>query len=81
MPELRSEDERRMKEYIISVQDDERDFEEVFIAYIKEQTELIRCKDCKYRYDGKDDSPCELINLPLDLSKSFYCGLAERKEE
>jgi len=37
-----------MKEYIVAVQDDERDFEEVFIAHIRNNTELIRCKDCKY---------------------------------
>lgn len=43
--------------------------------------ELIRCKDCKHRYNGKDDSPCELLNMPLGLSEDFYCMFAERKEE
>ena len=38
-----------MKEYIVSVEDDEGDFDELFIGYIRKQTELIRCKDCKHR--------------------------------
>lgn len=50
-----------MKEYIISVEDDDLDFDELFIGYIREQTELIRCKDCKHRphktKDGYTRSP------------------------
>lgn len=59
-----------MKEYIVSVQDDELDFEEVFIAYIREQTELIRCKDCKL------NGVCVLSN-----SEDGFCAWAKPKEE
>lgn len=81
-----------MKEYIVSVQDDERDFEEVFIAYIREQTELIRCRECKHRphedKDGyimppDDDYTCPYVcdddwysRIPSDEQ---YCDRAEPK--
>lgn len=41
---------------------------------------VTHCKDCKHRYNGKDDSPCELLNMPLGLSEDFYCMFAEPKE-
>lgn len=44
-----------------------------------EFAKVIRCKDCKHRYNGKDDSPCELLNMPLWLSEDFYCMFAEPK--
>ena len=56
-----------------------------YIAEVKQgetvilKQELIRCKECKHRYNGKDDSPCELLNMPLGLSEDFYCMFAERK--
>ena len=65
-----------MKEYIISVQDDERDFEEVFIAHIRKQTELIRCRDCK-AYNGMK---CVRNNM-IAVMVNDYCSRAERKEE
>ena len=70
-----------MKEYIISVQDDERDFEEVFIAHIRKQTELIRCKDCK-------NNPSTLIGwieCPMTgagtRQPNDFCSYAEPKEK
>lgn len=67
------------KEYIIPIGEEAKEFDEMFIGVIRKQPELIRCKDCKHRYNGKDDSPCELLNMPLWLSEDFYCMFAEPK--
>jgi hypothetical protein len=65
-----------MREYIVTVDDDDLDYEEVFISYIKRQTELIRCKDCKHH---RDDTRCNnRIGVWFD---DDYCSDAERKEE
>ena len=82
-----------MKEYIVSVQDDERDFEELFIAHIRKQTELIRCKDCKYyeaaelNYDGTPDKRCKpsicangWYEYAVERDPNWFCADAERKE-
>lgn len=47
-----------MKEYIVFVEDDDRDYDEVFIHYIRRQDELIRCKDCKYFSCEHSDNGC-----------------------
>ena len=71
-----------MKEYIISVQDDERDFEEVFIAHIRKQTELIRCKDCKYWDTSKSNIMNHTCYWGYFLKKEDdYCSWAKPKEE
>lgn len=74
-----------MKEYIVSVRDDERDFEEVFIAYIRSQKELIHCKDCKH-WDGYY---CHNENwgdgygnyTPPIKAEGGFCDWADRKEK
>lgn len=77
-----------MKEYIISVEDDDLDYDELFIGYIRKQTELIRCRDCKHRYMECGMGFCEKLDImfyhyedqePIDAD--FYCKWAERKEE
>ena len=76
-----------MKEYIVSVNDDDMDYEEVFISYIKRQEELIRCKDCKYfrtYYHGEHmpfSYACDRLYLTNGLSNNDFCSRAERKEE
>jgi len=83
-----------MKEYIVSVKDDERDFEEVFIAHIRKQTQLIRCKDCKHRDWDSIDAPygqtkrvdwCNIrFNADgenVEVAPNDFCSKAERKEK
>lgn len=41
-----------MKEYIVAINDDEMDCEEIFVGYIRSQKELIRCANCGYFRDG-----------------------------
>ena len=74
-----------MKEYIVAVEDDERDFEEVFIGHIRKQTELIRCKDCIY-YDGhychnKWWGDGYGSYTPPIKKEDGHCDWAERREE
>ena len=70
-----------MAEYIVTVEEDSKNFEEMFIGAIRSYPKLIRCKDCKHY-------------LPLDFRKPFccdygivdamlddFCSRAERKEE
>ena len=62
-----------MKEYIVSVQDDERDFDEVFIAHIRKQAELIRCKDCEHlKVSG------ELEHMNGDTTFYYICDYWHR---
>lgn len=83
-----------MKEYIVSVQDDERDFEEVFIGYIRKQTELIRCNDCKHREwdvinvlygQTKRADWCSIrYNADgenVEVAPNDFCSKAKRKEK
>lgn len=69
-----------MKEYIVPVQDDERDFEEVFVGHIRKQAELIRCKDCMYyrwEIDMCDEPYSTAHNV---VHEDDYCSRAEPKE-
>ena len=42
---------------------------------------VVRCKDCKYRYSGIDDSPCEIYDMPFDQLEDFFCADGERKSD
>ena len=57
---------------------------EEYINDIKElpsaQTEIVRCKDCRWRKDQSGSVawlPCRAIVTPSD----FYCGRAERRTD
>ena len=69
-----------MKEYIITDVDEKNAHDFKYLTGRK-VAELIRCKDCKYRYDGKDDSPCELYEMPLNLPRDFHCASGEMKHD
>ena len=73
-----------MKEYIVSVEDDERDFDEVFIGYIRKQTELIRCKDCEnWKQTEEGIGECVIFNTGdyrFRSTADFFCNMAEPKE-
>ena len=76
-----------MKEYIMPINDTAKDWDEMFVAVIRKQEELIRCKDCKYWYAGEninycrkfwdDDGEPKLYRCTAD----DFCSRAERKEE
>ncbi len=68
-----------MKEYIVSVDDDDMDYEEVFIGYIKRQKELIRCKDCRHWTCDDDESYCDELGI-FGTNMNSYCSYAKRKE-
>lgn len=79
---MKAEGNSGMKEYIVSVDDDDMDYEEVFIAYIKRQKELIRCKDCVYftpEKSGEHWNICRFYDAPK--TADGYCNDAEPKEE
>ena len=61
-----------MKEYIVPVCDDEKDYGD----------ELIRCKDCKHR--DPEDKKCDCghsIRWQLPRSDEWFCADAERRGE
>lgn len=72
-----------MKEYIVQIEDDEMDYEEYFVGYIrKQQKELIRCKDCVYftpEKSGEHWNICRFYDAPK--TADGYCNDAEPKEE
>lgn len=65
-----------MKEYIVSVTDDDMDYEEVFVAHIRKQNELIRCRDCKHRITAN----CERFGIKRYTQSDSFCSWAEPKE-
>ena len=44
------------------------------------ETELIRCKDCKY-YTGYECIRAKVSNIRVITDENEYCSRAERKEE
>ena len=63
-----------MKEYIVPLSE-----EEAFYGYKDMTTELIRCKDCKYKNKyGYCTLYLNFHHLTADMD---YCSDAERKEE
>lgn len=71
-----------MKEYIVPVDEDDADFDEMFIGNIRDEKELIRCKDCKYSVDEYDDGECYCnYTKCLQYVKDWnhYCAWAEQK--
>ena len=73
-------EERRMKEYIYQIEDDESDESDVFIGWIRKQGhELIRCKDCKYWETDDDESFCSDWGA-YGTGAESYCSFAKRKE-
>ncbi len=61
---------------------EDEDTEKILVdlyKYVKEQPEIIYCKDCKYRRDiNKRLHYCKLSNIHVDLS--HYCSNAKQGE-
>lgn len=74
-----------MKEYIVPINNTDRDDDEIFVGFIRKRDELIRCKDCTK--NGTDD--CAMYFIDNNDNGKYYqwdkaddfCSWAERKEE
>ena len=77
-------------EWIISLDDDLKDHDELFVGNVRDGDILTRCKDCRFAtitdgVYGKNPEvkycdiwfPSEAEYMPID----YYCASAERKEE
>lgn len=74
-------------EWIISLDDDLKDYDELFVGNVRDGDRLIRCKDCKYyRADGDcwhewdNDGRVYYQSIINEPNPDDYCSLAERKE-
>ena len=86
-----------MSEYIISIPDDLKDFDEVFVGDVRKGKRLTRCNDCEHwnrqdgtfpDFDGKEWHKCKLLESFKDKDHDspmtvswYYCLFAERKAE
>lgn len=70
-------------EWIISLDDDLKDYDELFVGNVRDGDRLIRCKDCvdckETLLDGRTWKYCETIGCAVN--DNDYCCWAERKEE
>lgn len=67
-------------EWIVSIDDDLKDFEELFVGNVRDGDVLIRCKDCIF-HQGKDCVAWDDGTVAVETEDDGYCYLAERKEE
>lgn len=84
-------------EWIICLDDDLKDYDELFVGNVRDGDRLIRCKDCKHwmtedrtfpDFDGKEWHRCKKLRTFTDEDGDtpmtlewHYCRMAERKEE
>lgn len=75
-------------EWIISLDDDLKDIDELFVGNVRDGERLIRCKDCKHRYNGETlHNCCEVLMemshwlVEIPVKDDWHCGSGERKEE
>lgn len=68
-------------EWIVSIDDDLKDFDEMFVGNVRDGDELIRCKDCAYyrlEIDMCDEPHSTAHNI---VHEDDYCSRAERREK
>ena len=72
-------------EWIVSLDDDLKGYEELFVGNVRDGDRLTRCKNCghwKYEDSGTDGTAqgeCDLMCIFSD--GVFFCAGAERREE
>ena len=70
-------------EWIISLDDDLKDHDEMFVGNVRDGDILTRCKDCKYASVGRNEVDswrwCKVHRCDFEMND--YCSWAERKEE
>lgn len=76
---------RPVKKYIVEIEDDEGDFEEIFVGYIRKQKELITCEHCihfggYYCHNKKWGDGWGSYPAP-DKSYDGFCDWAEKESE
>ena len=72
-------------EWIVSLDDDLKDGDELFVGNVRDGEQLIRCKDCKHwRIHISDAETCgerfEIDGSELITDADDFCSRAERKE-
>ena len=73
-------------EWIISIDDDLKDFDEMFVGNVRDGDVLIRCKDCEFFHSrsvyghGLCDVHCNGLGECEVVNEKYYCSWAERKE-
>ena len=65
-------------EWIISLDDDLKDYEELFVGNVRDGDRLIRCKDCKYR--DEQSANCTRFRKDWYVQSNSFCSWAEREE-
>lgn len=75
-------------EWIISLDDDLKDYDELFVGNVRDGDRLIRCKDCKYyRADGDcwhewdNDGRVYYQSIINEPNPDDYCSRAERRTD
>ena len=75
------EEERRMKEYIVSQKYIDGIYTDEGSTFgLDMQKELIRCKDCKHWQCDDSESYCDELGI-FNTDMNSYCSYAKRKEE
>lgn len=70
------------EEYIIPINETAKDYDEMFVAIIRRQPVLIRCKDCKwYKRDHNGGCLCETGGGLYNSQPEDYCSRAERRKD
>lgn len=67
-------------EWIVSIDDDWKDHDEMFVGNVRDGDRLIRCKDCEYHKKQNGSGYCEKDRC-YGWYDDDYCSKAERKEE
>lgn len=71
--------------YIVPIDDEEPDFNELFIGNIRKEKELIRCKDCKHKIINENVPRRPIIccrTLMVGETKpNWFCADGERQED
>jgi hypothetical protein len=70
---------KAQREYIVPIDDESRNIDEMFIGEIRKNSELIRCCECKYR---NKYGYCTLyITWHIPKCDMQYCSDGKRREE
>ena len=60
-----------MKEYIVPIDNDSSNYDELFVGYIRENAqEIVRCGECMH--NGSFDTDC-----PINWNGKEYCNFGE----
>ena len=68
-------------EWIVSLDDDLKDGDELFAGNVRDGEQLIRCKDCKYLRLTGMIWRCQNRSVMMLCEMDDFCSRAERKEE